>query len=224
MRRPPAPKADRVAHIEKYLPYHVVAAARQRILWCYENFDIPLVSFSGGTIDFVKWVFFDSPFAHLMVPMWCCWQMDSEIYCAGQSRTVIQWGPGREWLRQPPDYALVDPDHVYDIFSPDKPIANIFPGKSVVSMLGLRASESLARLTTIRHCARSRNFPCFIRRGQVESVCRAAPLYDWQTNDVLKYLSEHLARSGKKTCSPPPPRSRGRPPPPRLQNGPQSRL
>jgi predicted phosphoadenosine phosphosulfate sulfurtransferase len=219
-----APDA-RTAHIDKYYPFNVVEGARQRILWCYEAFDCPLVSFSGGkdslavlmlaieactplgirphacfideefvpsrTVDFVKWVFYESPFANLIVPHWFCWQMDSEIYCAGTSETVVQWGKDRkEWLREPPPYALMDQTQVYDIYSPDKPLAKIFPGKSVVSLLGVRASESYARMKTVCQSAKSKDFPCFVRRGQVPSVYRAVPLYDWQTNDVLKYLSE----------------------------------
>ena len=218
-------KSKRTAHIASYLPYDVVRAARERILYCYESFDVPLVSFSGGkdslallmlaidtmspmgikphvcfmdeefvpsrTIEFVRWVFFDSPFAHLIVPHWFCWQMDSEIYCAGQARTIVQWGKDREeWLREPPPYALMDRKNVYDIFSPDAPLSRIFQGLSVVSMLGVRASESLNRLATVRHCASSKTAPCFIRGGQIDSVYRAVPMYDWQTKDVLKYLAE----------------------------------
>lgn len=212
-------------HIAKYLPHSVVEAARQRILWCYESFDCPLVSFSGGkdslavllltlevcrplgikphclfideefvptrTLDFVKWVFYESEFASQIIPHWLCWQMESEIYCAGQTETVIQWGAKRKgWLREPPAGALMDRENVYDIFSPDAPLARVFTGKSIVSLLGVRAGESLARLTTVRHSAGSGTHPCFIRKGQTPGVYRAVPLYDWLTNDVLKFLSE----------------------------------
>lgn len=198
-------------HIDHFLDCSVVEAARQRILWCYESFDCPLVSFSGGkdslavllltievcqplgvkphvvfideefvpsrTLDFVKWVFYDSEFSNLIVPHWCCWQMESEIYCAGETQTVIQWGARRkEWLREPPAGALMDREHIYDIFSPDAPLAVVFRGKSVVSLLGVRAGESLARLSTVRHCAASKLHPCFIRKGQVASCYRAVPI------------------------------------------------
>lgn len=216
---------SRTRHIDRYLPFDCVDAARQRILWCYDSFDCPLVSFSGGkdslavllltievcrplgikphaifideefvpsrTLNFVKWVFYESDLADSIVPHWLCWQMESEIYCAGESRTVIQWGKERKgWLREPPKGALMDREHIYDIFSPDTPLAMLFSGKSIVSLLGVRAGESLARLSTVRHSAGSFAHPCFVRKGQVSGVYRAVPLYDWLTNDVFKFLSE----------------------------------
>lgn len=212
-------------HIERFLPMSVVDAARDRILWCYESFDCPLVSFSGGkdslavllltidvcrplgikphvvfideefvpsrTLNFIKWIFYESDFSDMIVPHWCCWQMESEIYCAGQTQTVIQWGADRkEWLREPPVGALMDREHVYDIFSPDAPLGLVFKGRSVVSLLGVRAGESLARLTTVRRTAGSNLHPCFIRKGQTASCFRGVPIYDWLTNDVLKFLGE----------------------------------
>lgn len=212
-------------HIASYLPFDVIEAARQRIAWCYESFDCPLVSFSGGkdslavllltldvcrplgikphvifideefvpsrTLNFVKWVLYESEFAPHLIPHWLCWQMESEIYYAGQTKTVIQWGKDRKgFLREPPADALTDREHVYDIFSPDAPLSMVFNGKSIVSMLGVRASESLARLTTVRHSASAQSHPCFIRKGQTPGVYRAVPLYDWLTNDVFKFLGD----------------------------------
>lgn len=143
------------------------------------------------TLSFVKWVFYESEFSRSLIPHWLCWQMESEIYCAGESRTVIQWGQNRkEWTRTPPNGALMDREHVYDIFSPDAPLAMLFEGKSIVSLLGVRAGESLNRLTTVRHSAGSHDHPCFIRKGQTPGVYRAVPLYDWLTNDVFKFLGE----------------------------------
>lgn len=194
-------------------------------MWCYESFDCPLVSYSGGkdslallllavdvcaplgipvhvafideefvpsrTLEFVKWTFYESPFKNQIVPHWFCWQMDSEIYCAGSSRQVIQWGADRSgWLREPPEGALMDRGHVYDIFSPDAPLSRLFAGKSVISLLGVRAGESLTRMSAVRACAASKKFPPFVRKGQVHSVFRAVPLYDWHQNDVFKFLAE----------------------------------
>jgi predicted phosphoadenosine phosphosulfate sulfurtransferase len=143
------------------------------------------------TLNFVKWVFYDSDLSRHIIPHWLCWQMESEIYCAGETETVIQWGKNRKgWLREPPPGALMDREHIYDIFSPDAPLAMLFSGKSIVSLLGVRAGESLARLTTVRHSAGSLTHPCFIRKGQTAGVYRAVPIYDWLTNDVLKFLAE----------------------------------
>jgi len=144
-----------------------------------------------STLNFVKWVFYESEFSEHIVPHWFCWQMDSEIYCAGESRSVVQWGADRpEWLREPPEGALMDRRNVYDIFSPDAPLAELFAGKSVVSLLGTRAAESLARLSAVRYSAASDKHPCFLRAGQTNGVFRAVPLYDWVMNDVLKFLGE----------------------------------
>src|SRR5271157_4895748 len=172
-------KSSKGQHVDRFLSFNCIEAARQRILWCYESFDCPLVSFSGGkdslavllltieicrplgirphvifmdeefvptrTLNFVKWVFYESDLSQFLIPHWLCWQMESEIYCAGESRTVIQWGRDRkQWLREPPRGALMDREHIFDIFSPDTPLAMLFSGKSVISMLDLRAGESLA--------------------------------------------------------------------------------
>lgn len=211
------------AHIESWLPFDVVEAAKRRVLWCYESYDCPLVSFSGGkdslavllvavevcrplgikphvyfmdeefvptrTLDFVRWVLYESEYAGHLIPHWLCWQMESEIYHAGSSRTIVQWGKDREeWLRPPPKDALMDGEHVYDIFTPDEPLAKLFAGRSVVSMLGLRSGESLVRMSTLRRSAGARHHPAFIRHSKCPQVHRAVPIYDWHTNDVLKFL------------------------------------
>src|SRR5262245_59337001 len=105
---------------------NVVEAARERILQVYHEFDLPIVSFSGGkdslamlmlvietvrplgkkpvvlfvdeefvlgsTAKFVHFVVYESEWASQITPLWACWQMESELWIAGQSIDAVQWG------------------------------------------------------------------------------------------------------------------------------------
>lgn len=206
-----------------------VDAARERILQCYHDFDIPIVSFSGGkdslalllltietmrplgkkpvvlfvdeefvpnvTVDFVKFVMYESEWASSLIPLWGCWQLDTDIWVGKEVFAAIQWDAKRQgnWMRDIPPYALTDFEKSYDIYSTAIPIRRVFSTASVIMMTGVRADESVPRRAGLIMAMRAKHKYMWIANSPTKTagVKHGKPIYDWKRNDVLKFLSAH---------------------------------
>ena len=89
-----------------------------------------------------------------------------------------------EWMRQPPDFAYEIPDkNILDMIKPDR-----FPppeGKELMSVIGLRISESFSRR---RGLFSSKGY---ITKPQRHGVRLVRPIYDWNDGDIWKAISEN---------------------------------
>lgn len=88
-----------------------------------------------------------------------------------------------QWVRKPPAIAYRIADlNIQRMTTPERfPVA---PGKFLVSVIGLRAQESLMRFYSV-HAARG-----FLTQPNASGVRHARPIYDWMDGDVWKAIKE----------------------------------
>lgn len=92
--------------------------------------------------------------------------------------------PPEKWVRQPPamarkiDYLNIDSMTIPDVFPPD-------PGKTLFSVVGLRVSESKARLYGLFSAGG------YITKPNRWGVRGARPIYDWSDGDVWKAIKDN---------------------------------
>jgi len=123
---------------------------------------------------------------------WVVFPLESNKFILGKSYRYIQWDPDRKWLREPPAWGIRPepgeiPHGTLSQYEVSAVVSNRwYPGK--VSMaLGLRASESLLRL---RSCLGSRGHAWMVSAHNNGRVASSRPIYDWNENDVLKFIME----------------------------------
>lgn len=99
----------------------------------------------------------------------------------------------QDWVRQPPDYAVTDPDH-FPFFRAGMEFEEFIDdfacwygqGKSTACFVGIRSDESLNRFRTLikdkRMLDRYR-WTTWVRDG----VYNVYPIYDWRTEDIWKF-------------------------------------
>lgn len=110
--------------------------------------------------------------------------LKSEKFILGKKETYIQWDANRQWLRQPPEYAITDSSgKVYDQYTADEFICKDEKGK-VAIINGIRASESLIRFQS---CCSKRN-ENYINATQSRRIKLCKPIYDWSEDDVFLYF------------------------------------
>ena len=124
--------------------------------------------------------------------------MKSHIFMMGEHWPYVQWDPDREWLRQPPEYAIrqLHPD--------DKPLdqhemngltAQVLGLRGKINILnGLRADESLTRF---RSCVAKKGKYNWVMgspgKGE-KNIAVSKPIFDWATPDLFKYFEARGVR------------------------------
>lgn len=124
---------------------------------------------------------------------WYCYPMESQTWVLGTHGTYAQWGEDRRdsWVRQPPPWALRPPPgdiRLYQQNTMDDVLAAPYPGRTAF-MMGIRASESLVRYRSVVNKL-NENYICKPGGGNNPRVFSVKPVYDWEENDVMKFLGE----------------------------------
>lgn len=202
----------------KWLDEDVLTAARRRVSDAYDQFDSVVVMFSGGKDSQVcvhlaleearkrgklplDVAFRDEEmipegivehvtryYHHPEIRLrWYCVPLNSNLVVMGEHCDYVQWDPEREWARQPPPWAILpeDPSIVYGQHVMDEYLARPFHGR-VAFIFGLRASESMRRYQSVV----MKLHECHIVASSCKRVRLVKPIYDWQENDVFKFLVE----------------------------------
>ena len=131
-------------------------------------------------IDFVKRIAESGKydFRYYAIPL------KSEKFILGKKETYVQWDKNRKWLRQPPEYAIVDSeDKIYDQYQSDEFICKDEKGKIAI-INGIRADESLIRFQSVA-VKRNENYICATKSKRIK-FCK--PIYDWTENDIFLYF------------------------------------
>lgn len=116
--------------------------------------------------------------------------MKSHIALMGENKPYVQWDPNREWVRQPPEYAIrqIHPENVpLDQHEADAFICNALGWTGRICCLnGIRAEES-----------RNRFVSCLLKDDGTHWIANrprgidfARPIYDWKTHDVFRWFWE----------------------------------
>jgi len=129
---------------------------------------------------------------------WQCYKRIDERYILGSFRSHVRWDendhelmrPIPEWAETLADFGLstdliVGPDSGVNM---DDLNASRYKG-SVAFLTGIRASESLVRYRSVVNKL-NENYICRIEGNARSQVRLAKVIYDWEENDVLKFLKE----------------------------------
>lgn len=119
---------------------------------------------------------------------WFAFPLESEKVVLNRRLQYIQWDPKRDWVRQPPDYAIRLPagdPTIHSQYSMDAIAVDGLPGRKAL-ITGIRASESLVRYRSIVN----KLVESFITGDGGTGICKARIIYDWSENDVMKWLYE----------------------------------
>lgn len=151
----------------------------EAIFWDYEFFTRPLLEYVEKVREY-DWVNL----------RWICMSRESSTLCldpaGGRVLPLIFWEAGREWVRDPPEYAeWVDRGRVFSLTERDNWTASQYPG-SVASVTGVRASESVPRLRSVV------SRPYYNWEARSGKLTISKPIYDWYDNDVFCYLNDYV--------------------------------
>lgn len=118
---------------------------------------------------------------------WLAVPMKVGKYILGRYHPFTCWDEGREWHRQPPEYALrslgVDTS-VLDEYSFDAATINYLePSGKVGILTGVRADESLKRFMSVTAKVGDNYISNTSKRTWV-----VKPIYDWSETDVFKWF------------------------------------
>ena len=119
--------------------------------------------------------------------LYFAYPLKSKKYILGKTMEYIQFDPNREWVRQPPPYAIRRPegdDRIFDQYTLGEVVETYFKG-SVCLFNGIRAQESLIRL---KSCAVKKhdNYICSIKG--LKRMMFVKPIYDWTEDDIFIYF------------------------------------
>ncbi len=111
-------------------------------------------------------------------PKWKCWDPEAR----------------EAWIRQPPEGAIVDPDH-FDWFQDGMEFEEFVPmfgewysqGESTACMVGIRSDESLNRYRTIASLSKQKVDGKAWTTQISPNVANVYPIYDWRTQDIWTY-------------------------------------
>lgn len=127
---------------------------------------------------------------------WLCMPMGNSKFVLGEKERYTEWDPNREWLYQPPEWALTEKDlgrgndSYFDQYNIDNYVANyLFGPGNVAFVTGIRASESLIRFRAVTQKL-NENYISSIEHNEKSRVKLCKPVYDWEQDDVLKYIWE----------------------------------
>lgn len=119
---------------------------------------------------------------------WICHPMISEKFVLGKKMKYVQWDITREWVRPQPE--LAETFHDAEAIHESELFKKVFRKDygNVCVVLGLRASESPARMNGILGAVDiEKPFISEVSTGYTE----AKPIYDWQTTDVFKFFYDY---------------------------------
>ncbi len=126
---------------------------------------------------------------------WVCVPSKNSKFFMGQSEDILLWDPEQEdkWLRPMPPWAITLRDNEKGLTFGSRDMDGwIVDRIGMVGkpglILGLRAAESIIRYRSVMnklHQPYLASSPCSDR----VSICK--PIYDWQDDDVYKYLGEN---------------------------------
>lgn len=145
--------------------------------------------FVKPVIDFVEQVY-DLDWVNLR---WVCSNRAILAFSFHGAKEMKCWDPRRKWARQPPEYA-----EMWIEENPKKIVGDVQRGQEwilpemypglVGAFTGIRASESLKRFSSIISCHKEEPYIAKSKSSSRVKLCR--PIYDWQLNDVYKYIHE----------------------------------
>lgn len=149
---------------------------------------------SPSTLRFIEWVN-EQPWVHME---WYCLPMATEVWVLGRREYVLLWSPQRAkegtLVRPMPDHAFRAEDFGLD---PSKPIAEsvdyyTMQGKkgSVAFITGVRANESMIRYRSLVQKLHENYIVKPYRLPRNIPLKFSKVIYDWETNDVLKFIVE----------------------------------
>jgi predicted phosphoadenosine phosphosulfate sulfurtransferase len=129
---------------------------------------------------------------------WYCLPYPAEIWVLGKRETTLLWSEKRKaegrLVRNMPEWAITAHDFGLDHTKslPDQTDAYTMQGKkgNVAFLTGVRASESMVRYRSIVQKLHENYIvtPYKLRKGIPLKFAKV--IYDWNTNDVFKYISE----------------------------------
>jgi hypothetical protein len=115
----------------------------------------------------------------------------------GKRDPYIEWDPTRKWVGEQPEWAITADEMGLPIdgsmsqYSVDDFVANYLGLKGKVAHItGIRASESLVRFRSVTQKL-NENYISSIEHNARSRVKLAKPIYDWEIEDVLKYLYDN---------------------------------
>lgn len=129
---------------------------------------------------------------------WQCFPRIDQRLVLGTYKEHIRWGINRkdEWTRPMPEWAEKITDHGYpedtivnEDINMDELTAKKYPG-SIAFITGIRASESLVRFRSVVNKL-NENYINRIEGNAGSRIRMVKPIYDWEENDVLKYLHDN---------------------------------
>lgn len=127
---------------------------------------------------------------------WQCFPRVDDRLVLGQFRNHIRWDPQREWTRPMPECAEKLSDHglpwdalINGGVDMDELTATKYKG-SIAYMTGIRASESLVRYRSVVNKL-NENYINRIEGNANSRIRMVKPIYDWEENDVLKFLHDN---------------------------------
>jgi predicted phosphoadenosine phosphosulfate sulfurtransferase len=127
---------------------------------------------------------------------WLCLPLKGEKFVLGKREGYFDWDPDREWITEQPEWAItgeelgVSMDVPMDQWSVDNLVASYLGKRGrVANFTGIRASESLVRFRSVTQKL-NENYINNIEHNEKSPVKLCKPVYDWEQNDVFKYLNE----------------------------------
>lgn len=116
---------------------------------------------------------------------WYAVPLLSNKYIMGNNYTYIQWDKNREWMREPPEWAITD-DSIEGLseFNLEPYIAKDLKGK-VAIFRGIRTDESFARFMSIY---RNKSKYPFLSKTTYRRIVNSQPIYDWSEDDIFLYF------------------------------------
>ena len=122
---------------------------------------------------------------------WLAVPMASTKFILGHPEPVTFWDNNREWMRPKPPWAIsLPPDDTrsFKQKTMDEFIYNHLGFKGLVGYItGVRAAESIFRYRSVVNKLNEN----YINASSHKAVKVCKPIYDWQENDVMKWLYEN---------------------------------
>ena len=125
---------------------------------------------------------------------WFCLPSLNSKFSMGKRDSYVEWDPNREWVGEQPEWAItaedlgLPTDGSFSQYNVDDVIAGYLGLKGKVAHItGVRASESLVRFRSVTQKL-NENYISSIEGNASSRVKLCKPIYDWETEDVLKFL------------------------------------